>query len=279
MALEIYNFHFAQGDRIIWLCEELKTLVPGFTYTAHIHPRGDTTSAGKQKLLSLAPSGTAPTMVDGNVNPPIHMSESQAILTYIVTVYGQGHLQIPVPTGGPTDPNIQTYAQYLFWLSFANGSAQAFLSADIYAGSLMATPGFPADSLEGNLAHKSFAARTPNHLSQYNERLAKSTYLAGETFSAADIMNIYALTLLRVIYPIDLTPYPNIVRWLKVVTKRPAYRRAMEVTEDGLPALTAPVVPRIGWEILLSLKPWTEDEGLVKMKKEQDAEDAKEGKA
>ncbi|ETN37246.1 uncharacterized protein HMPREF1541_08237 [Cyphellophora europaea CBS 101466] len=267
MTLTVYYLHWSQGDRIIWLCEELTALIPDFKYELHVFPRGLEESEGKQTLVALHPSGTSPTLKDTNVSPPIVITESQAILMYIIDVYGSGTFALN-PSAGP-----HIYSQYLYWLCFANGSMQAFLSADIYAASLLNAPGFPTDTLAANYAHQSFIRRTPNHLKQYNDRLATNTYLAGDDFSAADMMNIYCFTLLRVIYPIDLSEYPHIRRWLKLITSRPAYRRAMDKGEDGMPALVTPTVPQLTFPVLLSVAPWNSVPELVKMKEEQDAED------
>ena len=247
MSLEIYHLHFAQSDRIVWLCEELSAQIPTFSYKLHVFARGTEKSEGKRVLTSLHPSGTAPTMVDNTVSPAVAIAESQAILEYILAVHGQGHFGV-TPKAGP-----QVYSQYLYWSSFANGSFQAFLSANLIAGSLVQESGMDPS---GNMVFQTFQARTQNHLKQYNDRLAKSKYLAGEEFTAADMMNIYGLTVFRGIYPINLTEYPHILRWLADVTARPAYRKAMEKGEDGLPPMIGAKVPQMSMEVLLSLKSW-----------------------
>ena len=66
-------------------------------------------------------------------------------------------------------------------------------------------------------------------------RLGASAYFAGDEFSAADIIMGFALTTMRVFAPRDLSPYPNILAYLKVIGARPAYQRAME---KGDPQLT-----------------------------------------
>lgn len=251
MSLKIYHLHFAQSDRIVWLCEELSDLIPNFKYDLHVYPRGMPDSEGKKALLSLHPSGTAPTMVDSTVSPPVTMTESQAILTYILSIHGQGHLT-RTPSVGP-----QAYAQYLYWLNFANGSFQAFLNANLVADTLAAQAQISPETLAQNPTYQHFQQRTKNHLSQYDSRLAESRYLAGDDFSAADIMNTYALTVFRGIYPMDLTEYPNVLRWLKEITSRKAYVRTMEKAEDGLPAMVDAKVPQLGFEVLLSMKSWT----------------------
>jgi glutathione S-transferase len=276
MSLTIYALHWSQSDRIVWLCEELKTHLPTFTYELVLLDRSFTTpNPGKTTLLSLHPTGTSPTITDSTVSPPITISESQAILTYILEVHGgsaASHLRPAPPVSPQFSP--QAYATYNFWLSFANGSFQPAVSNAIYAFSLTSTPNFPTELLESNPAHQSFAAKLPHYLSVYESQLQSSPYLCGSEFSAADIMNIYALTLERLIYPIDLTAYPGIVAWLGRVTRRKAYRRTMEVLEDGFPAVCGAVAPRVSPQILLGLESWRTVEKVVKLREEQDREDA-----
>lgn len=249
MSLTVYYLHFSQADRIVWLCEELSDQIPDFKYRLHVFPRGMEGSEGKQKLLSLHPSGTSPTIVDDTVDPPVIMTESQAIMHYIITFHGRGLFE-PKPSVGP-----QAYSEYLYWMSFANGSFQAFVTTFMVADAVMAQAGDTID-IKQNFAYQATAPRVPNYLSQYNNRMAKSKYLAGDEFTAADMMNIYGLTCMRAFYPIDLTNYPHIMRWLRDVTSRPAYKRTMEKAEDGLLAMTMAKVPAISIPMALSHRSW-----------------------
>jgi len=73
-----------------------------------------------------------------------------------------------------------------------------------------------------------------------DERLGKVPWLAGEEFTAADIMSVFSLTTMRTFAPIELGAYPNILKWLGRVGEREAYRRAMEKGDKGMvPALGA----------------------------------------
>jgi glutathione S-transferase len=60
------------------------------------------------------------------------------------------------------------------------------------------------------------------------ERLAKVPYLAGQEFTAADIIMLFPLTTMRAFVPRDIAGYPNILAYLKRIGERPAYRRAMQ---------------------------------------------------
>jgi len=64
----------------------------------------------------------------------------------------------------------------------------------------------------------------------------QAPYLAGEAFSAADIMSVFSLTTMRSFSPLDLAPYPQIRAYLQQrIGPRDAYRRAMQ---KGDPEMT-----------------------------------------
>ena len=77
-------------------------------------------------------------------------------------------------------------------------------------------------------------SRAIRALKHFENRLAKSEYLAGDEFSAADIMSVWCFTTMRKFSPVDLTDYPSVVRWLKSCTDRPAYRTAMKKGDPDL---------------------------------------------
>ena len=57
--------------------------------------------------------------------------------------------------------------------------------------------------------------------------LGEADFLAGQEFSAADIMTVFSLTTLRVFLPLEMDRYIHIKAYLRRVGEREAYRRAM----------------------------------------------------
>ena len=67
--------------------------------------------------------------------------------------------------------------------------------------------------------------------------MGEAPYLAGEAFTAADIMTVFSLTTMRYFQPVDLAPYPNIRAYLARIGARPAYQSAMAKGDTGMELL------------------------------------------
>ena len=203
--LTVHHLSLSQSERIVWLCEEL-----GLDYSLKVYKRSPVLAP--PELKALHPLETAPIITDGDVV----LAESGAVVEYILTKYGNGRLLV-----GPEEKN---YADYLFWLHFANGTLQLCVSRNMY----MRMARLPED----NPVMKAAVGKREHAVKVIDERLEKCEWLAGEEFTAADIMNVVSLTTMRLLMPYSLEAYPNILKWLQRVGKREAYRRALERGED-----------------------------------------------
>jgi glutathione S-transferase len=74
-------------------------------------------------------------------------------------------------------------------------------------------------------------------LAHVESRLAAVPHLAGQTFTAADVMTVFSLTTMRYFMPVDLAPYPAIRAYLSRMADRPAYQRAMAKGDPGMALL------------------------------------------
>jgi glutathione S-transferase len=209
--LTVHHLGVSQSERIVWLCEEL-----GIPYELKRYDRVPPgRGMGPPEYKALHPLGTAPIITDGDVVLP----ESGAIMEYIIGKYGQGRLAV-----GPAAPN---FADYLFWFHFANAS---FLPSQT---------GAPRDGADESPRAQFMRARSERAWSLVEDRLSKAAYFAGDEFTAADIIMGFALTTMRAFAPRDLTPYPNILAYLKRIGARPAYQRAMQKADPQMaPMLT-----------------------------------------
>jgi glutathione S-transferase len=85
-----------------------------------------------------------------------------------------------------------------------------------------------------NLVHVALQGRLDQALAHVEKRLGEAPYLAGNAFTAADIMSVFSLTTMRHFQPVDLAPYPHIRAYLQRIGERPAYRRAMAKGDPDL---------------------------------------------
>lgn len=65
-------------------------------------------------------------------------------------------------------------------------------------------------------------------LGNVENRVGSATWLAGDEFTAADIMTVWCLTGMRMFVPVDLSGYPNILKYLERVSEREAFKTAMK---------------------------------------------------
>jgi glutathione S-transferase len=210
--LTIHHLGKSQSERIVWLCEELA--VP---YKLERYTRDPVTMLSPPALRALHPMGTAPVITDGD----LLLGESAAIVEYIIVKYGNGRLAL-----GPDHPD---FAHYLYWFHFSNGNLQPVMGRNMLLSRLR----LPAD----DPMLVSTRGRLDRALGLVENRLSSVEFLAGSEFTAADIMSIFSLSTMRYFYPVDLKPYPHILAYLKRVSARPAYQKAMQAGDPGMTLL------------------------------------------
>jgi glutathione S-transferase len=79
------------------------------------------------------------------------------------------------------------------------------------------------------------ADRTAKAWALAESRLGEAPFFGGRQLTTADIMMGFNLTTSRMFGGADLAPYPRIAAYLQRIGQRPAYRRAMEKCEPGMP--------------------------------------------
>jgi glutathione S-transferase len=196
-------FGEGRGFRVVWLLEEM-----GLPYRLRpVDLLADLEN--DPEFLAINPAGFIPAIQDGDVT----MVESIAIMEYLMARYG------PTPLApDPRDPAFPAYQQFLHL-------GEAGLAASIYfvSGARNIAPEAERHNWSAGQALDVFETR----LSLVTRRLARSPYLAGEAFTAADISVTYALELAQrnVDYRFGEVERAYIAR----TTGRDAYRRTMDV--------------------------------------------------
>ena len=195
-----------RGFRVAWLLEEM-----GLPYRLR---RVDLLAGVENdpEFLAINPAGFIPALQDGDVT----MVESIAIMEYLMSRYG------PTPLAPDArDPAFPAYLQFLHL-------GEAGLAASIYfvVGALHFGPADQRDNWSAGQALQVFKSR----LGLVTRRLERSPYLAGETFTAADISVTYALQLAERAGGVTLGEVEK--AYVARTTGREAYKRAMDTCVD-----------------------------------------------
>jgi glutathione S-transferase len=195
-------FGEGRGFRVVWLLEEM-----GLAYRL----RPVDLLAGVEEdaeFLAINPAGFIPAIRDGDVT----MVESIAIMEYLMARYG------PTPLApDPHDPAFPAYQQFLHL-------GEAGLAASIYfvVVSRKLAPEAERQNWGAGKAMEVFESR----LGLVTRQLARSPYLAGDTFTAADISVTYALELAQRSGGVTLGEAER--AYVVRTSGREAYKRAMQ---------------------------------------------------
>ena len=199
-------FGEGRGFRVAWLLEEM-----GLPYRVR---RVDLLAGVKNdpEFLAINPAGFIPALQDGDVT----MVESIAIMEYLMSRYG------PTPFApGASDPAFPAYQQFLHL-------GEAGLAASIYF--VVGARHFGPEDQRGNWSARQALQVFESRLGLVTRQLALSPYLAGQTFTAADISVTYALQLAQRAGGVTLGEVER--AYVARTTARPAYKRAMDACLD-----------------------------------------------
>ncbi|KAF2498585.1 glutathione S-transferase [Lophium mytilinum] len=215
MPLTVHHLQYSQSERIPWLCEEL-----GIPYTLKLYQR-DPMLAPKA-IKDLNPIGQAPIIQDGDLT----LAESAACCEYIIHKFGNGRLALP--------PSHKDYADYIYWFHFSNGTLQPM---ELLVFSILRVQS------EGPATAR-YKEMFERMLTIMDKRLRENKWLAGEEFTAADIMTVFSLTTMRAFDPIDLTKYKGILGYLKRVSEREGYKKARAKADPEMELMIEGKAPR-----------------------------------
>jgi glutathione S-transferase len=191
-----------RGFRVVWLLEEM-----GLPYRL----RPVDLMAGVEKdteFLAINPAGFIPAIQDGDVT----MVESIAIMEYLMARYG------PTPLApSPRESSFPAYQQFLHL-------GEAGLAASIYF--VQGARNFAPESERKNWSAKQALSVFESRLTLVTRQLARTPYLAGDTFTAADISVTYALELAQA--AAGVTPGDVERSYMARMGAREGYQRAMD---------------------------------------------------
>jgi glutathione S-transferase len=212
--INVHHLENSRSQRVLWLLEEL-----GVEYDVKRYARDAATRLAPAALRKVHPLGKSPVITDGKLT----VAESGAIVEYLIDVYGTDSGLVPAP-------GTAERLRYTYWLHYAEGSAMPPLLLSLIFRKMPAAPMpffvRPVVSGIAEKVQKSFVQpQLALHLDFMESELGKSTWFAGDAFSAADI---------QMSFPIEaagagglLEKRPRLRAFLAHIAARPAYQRAL----------------------------------------------------
>ena len=213
--ITVHHLDNSRSQRVLWLLEEL-----GLDYELKLYRRDPMTMFAPASLRAVHPLGKSPVISDGDTS----IAESGAILEYLVERHGLGRLAPP--------PGTPERLRYTYWMHYAEGSAMPPLLLSLVFARLPKSPMpfFVRPIVRGLAAKVKKSYIGPQldlHFNFMEGELARSTWFAGEEFTAADIQMSFPVEAGAARGALDASR-PKLCAYLDRIRARPAYRRAVE---------------------------------------------------
>lgn len=213
---QLYSMGTPNGVKVTAMFEELLALGHrDAEYDAWLIRIGDGDQFGSG-FVEVNPNSKIPALMDHSTQPPTRVFESGAILLYLAEKFGEFL---------PADHATRT--ETLNWLFWQMGSAP-FLGGGF--GHFYA---YAPEKLEYPIDR--YAMETKRQLDVLDRHLADNRYLAGDTYTIADIANWpwYGQLVLGRLYDagefLQVQEYTHVQRWAREIDARPAVQRGRMV--------------------------------------------------
>jgi len=214
--LQLYSLATPNGVKVTILLEELLALGhAGAEYDAWLIriSEGEQFSSG---FVEINPNSKIPALLDRSVQPPVRVFESGSILLYLAEKFAEF---LPRDLAGR--------AETLNWLFWQMGAAPYL------GGGFGHFYAYAPEKFEYPLNR--FSMETKRQLDVLDRRLAESEYLAGDSYSIADIAvwSWYGQLALGRLYSagefLSVQDYTHVQRWAQAIAERPAVVRGLRV--------------------------------------------------
>jgi len=215
-ALQLYSLATPNGVKVTIMLEELLALGhKDAEYDAWLIRigEGDQFSSG---FVDINPNSKIPALLDHSTTPPTRVFESGSILLYLAEKFGEF---LPTDLAGRTET-----LNWLFWQMGA---------APYLGGGFGHFYAYAPEKIE--YAINRFTMEAKRQLDVLDRRLGESQYIAGDTFTIADIAiwSWYGQLALGNVYSaaefLAAEEYTHVQRWAKEIAKRPAVIRGLRV--------------------------------------------------
>ncbi|ROL64642.1 glutathione-dependent disulfide-bond oxidoreductase [Pseudomonas vranovensis] len=214
--LQLYSLATPNGVKVTILLEELLALGhAGAEYDAWLIriSEGEQFSSG---FVEINPNSKIPALLDRSVQPPVRVFESGSILLYLAEKFAEF---LPRDLAGR--------AETLNWLFWQMGAAPYL------GGGFGHFYAYAPEKFEYPINR--FSMETKRQLDVLDQRLAESEYLAGDSYSIADIAvwSWYGQLALGRLYSagefLSVQDYTHVQRWAQAIAERPAVVRGLRV--------------------------------------------------
>lgn len=200
--IKLYGSFVSRATRNLWMLEEL-----GLEYE-HVSLDWAKQENRSAAYLKINPAGKVPTLADGDAT----LSESLGINLYLAQKYGQGGLW------PDDDAGRARCVQWSFWAAaelepLAYGRIREFL--------------FKKEPDRDQALIADMAERTGPLLDLMTQALEENAYLAGETFTVADLNAACVMEYLDR-SDFDLSGWPKVAAWYKTTYGRPANQKIQD---------------------------------------------------
>ena len=202
--ITVWGGSVSRSLRVAWLLEEM-----GLAY--RVRPVDLLSGEADAEFMAINPAGYIPVLQDGDVS----MVESIAIMEYLMARYG--------PTPLAPDPHDAAFPAYQQFLHL--GEAGLAASAYFVNSARNLAPESERDNHTARHALETFETR----LRLVTRQLARAPYMAGDSFTAADISVAYALNLAKngALIPLGEAESAYLAR----NRARDGYRRALDACQ------------------------------------------------
>ncbi|MBD2188476.1 glutathione S-transferase [Pseudanabaena mucicola] len=213
--ITIHHLNNSRSQRVLWLLEELE-----LPYEIKRYERYPKTMLAPASLRRVHPLGKSPVITDGDLT----LAESGAIIEYLVDRYGNGRLK---PALGTPE-----YLRYTYWLHYAEGSAMPPLLLKLIFDQIekSSMPFFVrpiARSITNRVKSSFIEPQITQHLDYMEAEISKSTWFAGNEFTAADIQISFPLEAAVARAGLNESR-PQLMTFLNRIHSRPTYQKALE---------------------------------------------------
>lgn len=218
----LHHLNHSRSQRILWLFAEL-----GLDYDIQAHFRDPNTGLAPESLKAIFDLGRSPVVTLEDDAHTI-LGESGAIVEYFARTHPDVQMIVK--------PHEPLFAQYLYWLHFAEGTMMPPLIANLVLGKAKSKKKpfvvkAIADKVIDAILNAYYAPNNDQNVAHVEKHLAQQAlqgfdFMVGDRLTTADIMMLFPLEAMVANKPSNMPTH--IVAYVNRMQQRPAYQQALQ---------------------------------------------------